>query len=97
MVESMTNKTYAINVQPEGRFLLISFPDHPELYTQAEHPREIDLMAKDIIYLRHGIPVEQIELEVFFVEEERESTFINKVRSFLKLSALHPAPSADGQ
>ena len=63
-------------------------------------------MAKDAIFLMLDIPKNQIELKIessipndfpktYFEFLWRE--FINKVRSFLKFSAFHPSPSADGK
>jgi hypothetical protein len=97
---------FPITLTPEENFLLIGFPSHPKLYTQARYFEEIEIMAKDVIYLMCDIPKSEIELKIespipldfpqtYFEYCRRE--FINKVRSFLRISSLHPSPSADGK
>jgi hypothetical protein len=102
----MMKETFVITLTPEENFLLIGFPNNPNLYTQARYFNEIEIMAKDLIFLMCDIPKHQIELKIEspiplgfpnaylgFIARE----FINKVRSLAHLSTFHPAPSADGQ
>lgn len=81
----------------EGKFWIIKFPDHPDLTTQAKGFKELELMAKDLINLAHGIAIEDIELAItlyfdddFMTDELREfieywdSVHKNRFRSVLK-------------
>jgi predicted RNase H-like HicB family nuclease len=63
----MNKKNFRVKVIKEGKFYLIRFPDHPSLYSQATHLREIELMARDVINLMLEIPLEDINLEIEFV------------------------------
>jgi len=102
----MMKETFPITLTPEENFLLIGFPNNPKLYTQARYFDEIEIMAKDVIYLMCDIPKDQIELNIespipqdfpqTYLEFCRRE-FINKVRSSVHLSTFHPAPSADGK
>ena len=98
-------ETFSITLTPEENFLLIGFPNHPNLYTQARYFKEIEIMAKDVIYLMCDIPKEQIELKLespipldfprtYFEFRRRE--VINKICSFLHIPVMHHASSADG-
>jgi predicted RNase H-like HicB family nuclease len=69
VAKEMNTFRYSINIKNEGKFFIINFPEHPQLFTQATHPREIEAMAKDLIYLRLGTPIELIELEVTFLQD----------------------------
>jgi hypothetical protein len=102
----VSKELFLISAQPDEGYLFLHFPGHPDIFTQARYFNEIELMAKDAIYLMRDIPKDQIELKVEspipldfpntylgFLHRE----FINKVRRFINLRALHPAPSADGQ
>lgn len=60
----MNKEKFRVSAIPEGKFYLIRFPDHPTLFTQATHIREIEVMAKDLINLMLEIPLEEIELEI---------------------------------
>jgi hypothetical protein len=106
VAKNMMKESFSITLTPEEKFLLIDFPSHPKLYTQARYFKEIEIMAKDVIYLMCNIPKSEIELKLvspipldfpqtYFEYCRRE--FINKVRSFLRISSLHPSPSSDGQ
>lgn len=53
-----------ITVAPEDSFYLIHFPDYPELFTQATHPREIEKMARDLYGLVYEVPIEDIEIQI---------------------------------
>lgn len=63
----MKRKLFRVTALEEGNFYLIRFPDHPDLFTQATHIREVEKMSKDLIYLMLGIPVEEIELKVEYI------------------------------
>ena len=63
----MKRKLFRATALEEGNFYLIRFPDHPDLFTQATHIREVEKMSKDLIYLMLGIPVEEIELKVEYI------------------------------
>ena len=97
--------TFPITLTPDENYLLIDFPSHPNLFTQARYFEEIEIMAKDVIYLMCDIPKDQIELKLespipfdfpttYFEFLRRE--VINKVRSFLHIPVMHHASSADG-
>jgi hypothetical protein len=102
----VSNKIFRVTAQPDEGYLFLQFPGNPDIFTQARYFNEIDVMARDAIYLMRDIPKDQIELKIespiplgfpdtylgFIVRE-----IINKVRSFVRLSTFHPAPSADGQ
>ena len=63
----MKRKLFRATALEEGNFYLIRFPDHPDLFTQATHIREVEKMSKDLIYLMLDIPVEEIELKVEYI------------------------------
>ena len=99
-------ETFSVTLTPDEKFLLIGFPHHPHLYTQARYFKEIEIMAKDVIYLMCGIPKSEIEVKIESpIPQDFPTTKLqfhgreinNKVRSFVGISALHPASSADGQ
>jgi predicted RNase H-like HicB family nuclease len=48
----------------DGKYWVISFPDHQDLYTQAYTFKEVELMAKDVIHCAREIPISDIELAV---------------------------------
>lgn len=99
-------QTFSITLTPEEYFLLIGFPNNPNLYTQARYIDEIEIMAKDVIYLMCDIPKSEIELRLespipfdfprTYLEFRRRE-IINKLRSFFKIGGLHHASSADGK
>lgn len=102
----VSKSIFQVNAQPDDGYLFLQFPGYPNIFTQARYFKEIEIMAKDAIFLMLDIPKSQIELKIessipndfpktYFEFLRRE--FINKVRSFLKFSALHPSPSADGK
>ena len=97
---------FSVTAKPDDGYLFLQFPGYPNIFTQARYVNEIEVMAKDAIFLMLDIPKSEIELNIdspipidfprTYLDFRRRE-FINKVRSFLKLSALHPSPSADGQ
>jgi hypothetical protein len=102
----VSKEKFRVVARPDGGYLFLQFPGNPDIFTQARYIDEIEIMALDAIYLMRDIPKDQIELEIeatipanfpksyiaFLVRE-----LINKVRTFMHLNSLHPAPSADGQ
>lgn len=63
----MKRELFRVTAIQEGKFYLIRFPDHPTLFTQATHIREIEVMAKDLINLMLDVPLEEIDLEIEFM------------------------------
>jgi predicted RNase H-like HicB family nuclease len=76
----MMKETFPITLTPEENFLLISFPNNPKLYTQARYFDEIEIMAKDVIYLMCDIPKDQIELNI---ESPIPQDFHKRISSFV--------------
>jgi predicted RNase H-like HicB family nuclease len=66
VAEDMNKQRFKIDVTEEGHFYLINFPDFPNLFTQATHLREIEIMAKDLVFLMMDIPLEAIVLDINF-------------------------------
>lgn len=102
----MSKSIFLVTAQPDDGYLFLQFPGHPDIFTQARYFHEIEMMAKDAIFLMRDISKSEIELRLVspipldFPKtylEFRRREFINKVRSLLRISALHPAPSSDGQ
>jgi predicted RNase H-like HicB family nuclease len=63
MAKEMKKELFRVTAVQESNFYLIRFPDHPNLFTQATHIREIEVMARDLINLMLGVPFEEIEIE----------------------------------
>ncbi len=63
----MKREIFRVTAIQEGKFYLVRFPDHPDLFTQATHIREIEVMAKDLINLTLGLALEEIDLEIEFI------------------------------
>lgn len=102
----MIKQEFVVTAKPDDGYLFLQFPGYPNIFTQARYFDEIEIMAKDAIYLMRDIPKSEIELKLIspipidFPQthlEFRRREFINKVRSFLRISGLHPSPSADGK
>ena len=102
----VSKSIFLVTAQPDDGYLFLQFPGHPDIYTQARYFEEIEVMAKDAIFLMRDIPKNEIELKIespipldfpqtYFEYCRRE--FINKVRSFLRISSLRTSPSADGK
>jgi predicted RNase H-like HicB family nuclease len=102
----VSKSIFQVTAQPDDGYLFLQFPGHPDIYTQARYFEEIEVMAKDAIFLMRDIPKNEIKLKIespippdfpktYFEFLRRE--FINKVRSFLRISALRTSPSADGK
>ena len=73
----------------DGKYWVINFPDHDELFTQAKGFKELELMSKDLINLVHEIPEENIELAITlyfdddFMDEDLLQ-FIEDMKTFHK-------------
>jgi len=102
----VSRSTFLVTAQPDEGYLFLQFPGHPDIYTQARYFHEIEIMAKDAIFLMRDIPKSDVELKLvspipldfpqtYFEFCRRE--FINKVRSLLRIRSFHPSPSADGK
>lgn len=102
----VSKQVFSVTATPDDGYLFLQFPGYPNIFTQARYFDEIEIMAKDAIFLMLDIPKSEIELKlespiphdvpVKYLEFCRRE-FINKVRSFLRISSLHPSPSADGK
>ena len=102
----VSKKVFSVTAKPDDGYLFLQFPGHPNIFTQARYFDEIEIMAKDAIFLMLDIPKSEIELKLEspipqdFPKthlEFRRREIINKVRSLLRISSLHPSPSADGK
>jgi predicted RNase H-like HicB family nuclease len=102
----VSKSIFLVTAQPDDGYLFLQFPGYPNIFTQARYFHEIEIMAKDAIFLMRDIPKSEIGLKIvspipldfpqtYFEYCRRE--FINMVRSFLRFRPLHPSPSADGQ
>jgi hypothetical protein len=69
VAQEMKSEIIHITVTRDGDFYLINFPDHPKLFTQATHIREIEPMAKDLVNLKLDIPLEAIEIRSEYLEQ----------------------------
>ena len=103
---TVSKQVFSVTAKPDDGYLFLQFPGHPNIFTQARYFDEIEIMAKDAIFLILDIPKSEIELKIespilqdfpqTYLEFCRRE-FINKVRSLVHLSTFHPAPSADGK
>ena len=59
----MKKELFRVTAVQEENFYVIRFPDHPNLFTQATHTREIEVMARDLINLMLGVPFDKIEID----------------------------------
>jgi predicted RNase H-like HicB family nuclease len=64
VAKEMNKEKFRVTAIQEENFYLIRFPDHPTLFTQATHIREIEFMARDLINLMLDIPLEEIDIEI---------------------------------
>ncbi len=102
----VSKQVFSVTAKPDDGYLFLQFPGHPNIFTQARYFDEIEIMAKDAIFLILDIPKSEIELKIespipqdfpqTYLEFCRRE-FINKVRSLVHLRTFHPAPSADGK
>lgn len=102
----MNKEIFLVSAVPDEGYLFIQFPGNPDIFTQARYYNEIEIMAKDAIFLMRDIPKDHIEIKLLSaIPEDFPQTysqflvreFINKARAFLHLRLVHTAPSADGQ
>lgn len=101
----VSKSIFQVTAQPDEGYLFLQFPGHSDIYTQARYFGEIEIMAKDAIYLMRNIPKDKIELKLespipldfprTYLEFRRREV-INKVRTFLHIPVMHHASSADG-
>lgn len=101
----MSREVFSVTAKPDDGYLFLQFPGYPNIFTQARYFGEIEIMAKDAIYMMLDIPKCEIELKLespipldfpttYFEFLRRE--VINKIRTFLHIPVMHHASSADG-
>jgi predicted RNase H-like HicB family nuclease len=67
VAQAMNKKIFHVTARQEGNYYLIRFPEHPQLFTQATHIREVEMMSRDVINLALEIPLEEIELNIEYL------------------------------
>lgn len=55
--------TYHAQVSQDDKFWLIYVPE-VDRWTQARHLREVDTMARDLVQVMTGVPLESIEMAI---------------------------------
>jgi hypothetical protein len=66
VAQAMSKNLIKVSVSKSGTFFFITFPDHPNLFSQATHLREIETMAVDLIHCALDIPLSAIEVDISY-------------------------------
>ena len=75
----VSKQVFSVTAKPDDGYLFLQFPGHPNIFTQARYFDEIEIMAKDAIFLILDIPKSEIEDRITY--PARFSTNVSRVLS----------------